>query len=80
MSPPCESVPMYGATDARGQPTAGATFIVEGVIYEPGTFARFGTGRGLLADGTSEFPSRVIGRWTCRGTFTHGGIALLEVL
>lgn len=64
-----------GPTDANGDPAGGANFVVEGVIYEPGTFAKFGANSGLLPNGDPEFPNRVIGRWTCRGWFTNDGIA-----
>ena len=39
-------------------------FITEGYIYPHGTL----TGsNGVLADGSPEFPNKVMGRWTCRG-------------
>ncbi len=64
-----------GPADEDGNPAGGANFIVEGVIYKPGTFAEFGNDRGLTPEGEPEFPDRVIGRWTCRGWFTNDGIA-----
>lgn len=61
-----------GPADEAG-PDGGASFVVQGVIYEAGTFDRFGTDRGLLADGTPEFPDRVLGTWTCQGHFVGEG-------
>jgi hypothetical protein len=39
-------------------------FITEGYIYPYGTLS---AGNGVLADGSPEFPEKVLGRWTCRG-------------
>jgi hypothetical protein len=39
-------------------------FITEGYIYPHGTL---NGSNGVLADGSPEFPEKVIGRWTCRG-------------
>ena len=39
-------------------------FITEGYIYPYGTLV---AGNGALADGSPEFPEKVLGRWTCRG-------------
>jgi hypothetical protein len=61
-----------GPADAAG-PDGGASFVVQGVIYQAGTFDLHGAGRGLLPDGTPEFPDRVIGRWTCQGHFVGEG-------
>lgn len=47
-----------------GAPAYGNEFITEGYIYPYGTLD--GT-NGVNADGSPEFPDKVIGRWTCRG-------------
>lgn len=49
---------------ADGTPAYGNEFVTEGYIYPEGTLN--GT-NGVNADGSPEFPSKVIGRWTCRG-------------
>jgi hypothetical protein len=54
------------------QPSMGAYFIQEGVIYRPGTLAArcpHGNGCGLNPDGTPQFPEAVIGKWRCWGSF-----------
>ena len=65
---------VQGPTGPMG-PAYGASFVVQGVIYRPGTFAANGRTSGLLANGDPEFPERVIGNWTCRGWFIGDGIA-----
>lgn len=55
----------------------GTPFVVEGVIYEGGTFEAEGANSGLDADGTPQFPDRVIGRWICRGWFLEAGGTLV---
>jgi hypothetical protein len=61
------------------QPTMGATFIQEGVIYRAGTLAAHcpgGNGCGLNPDGSPEFPEAVIGKWRCWGSFVgHAAVA-----
>ena len=49
-----------------GLPARGNSFITQGYIYEHGTID--GT-NGVLADGSPEFPDKVIGTWVCRGWF-----------
>ncbi len=49
---------------ADGAPAYGNEFVTEGYIYPSGTLN--GT-NGVKADGSPEFPEKVIGRWTCRG-------------
>jgi hypothetical protein len=53
--------------DPGPHPYYGASFVVQGVIFTAGTLRTAGfENSGLTADGTPEFPDRVIGRWTCR--------------
>jgi hypothetical protein len=57
------------------QPSMGAYFIQEGVIYRPGTLVAgcpHGNGCGLNPDGTPQFPEAVIGKWRCWGSFVDG--------
>jgi hypothetical protein len=49
-----------------GLPAHGSSFITEGYIYEYGTLT---DSNGVLADGSPEFPDKVIGTWVCRGWF-----------
>lgn len=49
-----------------GLPAHGSSFITEGYIYEYGTLTAT---NGVLADGSPEFPDKVIGTWLCRGWF-----------
>ena len=54
-----------------GLPTHGSSFVTEGYIYEYGTL----TGsNGVLADGSPEFPDKVIGKWACRGCRAMEGV------
>ena len=53
-----------------GMPAYGNAFVTQGYIYQPGTL---GDGDGVLADGSPEFPDKVIGEWTCRGYFIGDG-------
>lgn len=56
--------------DPGPHPYYGASFVVTGVIYTPGTLRAPGfENSGLMADGTPEFPGNVLGKWTCRGWF-----------
>jgi len=58
-----------------GAPAYGNEFVTEGYIYPYGTLTvrEDGTVSGVNADGSPEFPDRVIGRWTCRGWHTGDG-------
>jgi hypothetical protein len=49
-----------------GLPAHGSSFVTEGYIYEYGTLT---DSSGVLADGSPEFPDKVIGTWACRGWF-----------
>ena len=55
-------------------PGAGASFVVEGYIYPPGTFDQHGQGSGVDANGDPEFPDLVLGTWRCRGWFIGDGM------
>ncbi len=61
-----------GPETPNGNPDNGAAFVVQGVIYPAGTLAD--PNSGLLADGTPQFPSQVLGTWTCRGYFINEGL------
>lgn len=58
-----------------GLPAYGNEFVTEGYIYPYGTLtvADDGSVNGVNADGSPEFPDKVIGRWTCRGWHTGEG-------
>lgn len=60
-----------------GIPPDGSPFIIQGYIYPAGTFDRYGPLSGVNADGSPEFPERVIGLWTCRGWHLQDGDALM---
>jgi hypothetical protein len=62
---------LAGPPTADGLPPKGTTFIINGLIYPAGTFARRGLTVGILPDGSPEFPELVIGTWTCRGWFSE---------
>lgn len=59
-----------------GIPPNGSPFIIQGYIYRAGTFERYGDTSGVLADGSPEFPERVIGTWICRGWHLQDGDAV----
>ncbi len=47
-----------------GLPADGSSFITRGYLYEYGTLEG---GTGVNADGSPEFPDKVIGEWICQG-------------
>src|SRR3712207_7801 len=53
-------------THTDGMPKHGSAFITQGYIYPYGTL---NGSNGVLANGKPEFPTKVIGEWTCRGWF-----------
>ena len=53
-----------------GLPAYGNPFVTSGYIYEHGTL---NGSNGVLADGSPEFPDKVIGTWLCRGWFIGDG-------
>lgn len=58
--------------DLNKQPQHGSPFITEGYIYPFGTLVGNNgntPGNGVKPTGEPEFPSLVLGRWTCRGWF-----------
>lgn len=59
-----------------GVPPNGSPFIIQGYIYRGGTFKRFGDTSGVNADGSAQFPDRLIGMWICRGWHLQDGDAL----
>ena len=53
-----------------GYPAYGNAFVTQGFVYEDGTLN--GT-NGVNADGSPEFPDKVVGTWTCYGYFVGNG-------
>jgi hypothetical protein len=53
-----------------GMPQYGTPFVTQGYVYPEGTLN--GT-NGVLADGSAEFPDKVIGEWTCYGYMIGDG-------
>jgi hypothetical protein len=53
------------------QPAYGNPFITEGYIYPLNTL---NGSNGVTPDGASEFPDKLIGKWTCRGWFVGDGV------
>ena len=53
-----------------GMPAHGNAFITQGYIYPAGTLTE---SNGVQADGSPEFPDKVLGEWTCRGWFVGEG-------
>jgi hypothetical protein len=54
----------------EGLPVYGTSFVTQGYLYPEGTLTE---SNGVLADGSPEFPDKVIGQWTCRGWFIGEG-------
>lgn len=51
-----------------GMPADGSSFITRGYLYAPGTLTcADGVCNGVNADGSPEFPDKVIGEWICSG-------------
>jgi hypothetical protein len=53
-----------------GMPGYGSAFVTQGYIYEEGTL---NGSNGVLADGSPEFPDKVLGTWTCYGWMIGDG-------
>jgi hypothetical protein len=53
-----------------GMPKHGNSFVTQGYIYPAGTLT---DSNGINADGSPEFPDKVLGEWTCRGWFVGEG-------
>jgi hypothetical protein len=49
-----------------GLPTDRTAFLTQGYIYPEGTLTN---GNGVLADGSPEFPNKVLGQWSCWGWY-----------
>jgi hypothetical protein len=47
-----------------GMPTGSTPYVTQGYIYPEGTL---GDSNGVLADGSPEFPDKVLGQWSCWG-------------
>lgn len=54
-----------------GMPAYGASFITRGYIYPAGTLNE---SNGVNADGSPEFPEKVLGEWICRGWMVGEGM------
>ncbi|HEX5692455.1 MAG TPA: hypothetical protein VFX76_20715 [Roseiflexaceae bacterium] len=48
-----------------GLPADGSAFITRGYLYEAGTLQ--GDGDGVNADGSPQYPEKLIGEWICQG-------------
>jgi hypothetical protein len=53
-----------------GMPQYGTPFVTQGYLYPVGTL---NGSNGALADGSAEFPDKVIGEWTCYGWMIGDG-------
>jgi hypothetical protein len=53
-----------------GMPAYGTPFVTQGYIYPVGTL---NGSNGVLADGSPEFPDKVIGQWNCYGYMIGDG-------
>jgi hypothetical protein len=61
----------------NGLPAFGSAFITQGYLYPAGTLScpEGQKCSGVNADGSPQFPDKVIGEWTCRGYFVGQGAA-----
>lgn len=59
-----------------GLPAHGATYISQGYIYPDGTLSD--TVDGVNADGSPEFPDKVLGQWACYGWYIGEGAHATE--
>jgi hypothetical protein len=48
-----------------GLPADGSAFITRGYVYQPGTL--HGDGDGVNADGSPQYPDKLVGEWICSG-------------
>ncbi len=53
-----------------GLPDRDTTYITQGYIYPEGTL---NGSNGVLADGSPEFPDKVLGQWSCYGWYVGAG-------
>ena len=58
-----------------GFPAYGNPFVTQGYIYPAGTLT---SSNGVNADGSPEFPDKVIGEWSCSGYFIADGAHTTE--
>lgn len=58
-----------------GFPAYGNPFVTQGYIYPAGTLT---SSNGVNADGTPQFPDKVIGEWSCTGYFIADGAHTTE--
>ena len=61
---------------ADGLPAHGATYLSQGYIYPEGTLSA--DVDGVNADGSPEFPDRVLGQWSCYGWYIGDGAHATE--
>jgi hypothetical protein len=56
-----------------GMPADGSSFITRGYLYPAGTLTCDAEGQcnGTNADGSPEFPDKVIGEWICQGSMIN---------
>ena len=59
-----------------GLPAHGATYISQGYIYPEGTLSA--EVDGVNADGSPEFPDKVLGQWSCYGWYVGDGAHATE--
>lgn len=52
-----------------GLPADGSSFITRGYLYAPGTLTCDAAGKcdGVNADGSAQYPERLVGEWICSG-------------
>ncbi len=66
-----DETPLTKDKDGNDVPGDGNEFKTEGYIYAPGTLG--GDGDGVNADGSAQYPDKVIGRWYCWGFHVGNG-------
>lgn len=54
-----------------GLPADSTPYVTQGYLYPVGTLAN---GNGVLADGSPEFPDKVLGQWSCYGWRLSAGV------
>jgi hypothetical protein len=54
-----------------GLPADSTPYVTQGYLYPVGTLTN---GNGVLADGSPEFPDKVLGQWSCYGWRLSGGV------
>jgi hypothetical protein len=56
---------------ADGLPADSTPYVTQGYLYPVGTLSN---GNGVLADGSPEFPDKVLGQWSCYGWRLSAGV------